>query len=221
MGELRPYQTDLVNRLSQSWRAGHKAPCIVLPCGGGKSVIVAEIAKRTTENGGNVLFLVHRKELCDQIRNTFRWWGVEMDLCNVMMVQTASRRVQKLTYPTLIITDENHHSKAATYRKIYDAFPAAYRVGVTATPIRLDGSGLGDVNDDLIVGVTAKWLIQNNCLSPYDYYAPKILDTADLHTKRGEYDMAEAEQMMMSNKYIFGDVIAHYQTYAKGKKAVF
>lgn len=220
MGELRPYQTDLVNRLSQSWRAGHKAPCIVLPCGGGKSVIVAEIAKRTTENGGNVLFLVHRKELCDQIRNTFRWWGVEMDLCNVMMVQTASRRVQKLTYPTLIIIDENHHSKAATYRKIYDAFPAAYRVGVTATPIRLDGSGLGDVNDDLIVGVTAKWLIQNNCLAPYDYYAPKILDTADLHTKRGEYDMAEAEQMMMSNKYIFGDVIAHYQTYAKGKKAV-
>lgn len=220
MGELRPYQTDLVNRLSQSWRSGHKAPCIVLPCGGGKSVIVAEIAKRTTENGGNVLFLVHRKELCDQIRNTFRWWGVEMDLCNVMMVQTASRRVQKLTYPTLIITDENHHSKAATYRKIYDAFPEAYRVGVTATPIRLDGSGLGDVNDDLIVGVTAKWLIQNNCLAPYDYYAPKILDTADLHTKRGEYDMAEAEQMMMSNKYIFGDVIAHYQTYAKGKKAV-
>ena len=42
MGELRPYQADLVNRLSQSWRAGHKAPCIVLPCGGGKSVIVAE-----------------------------------------------------------------------------------------------------------------------------------------------------------------------------------
>lgn len=220
MGELRPYQADLVDRLSQSWRSDHKAPCIVLPCGGGKSVIVAEIAKRTTENGKNVLFLVHRKELCDQIRNTFRWWGVEMDLCNIMMVQTAVRRVQKLTPPTLIITDENHHSKATTYRKIYDAFPNAYRVGVTATPVRLDGSGLGDVNDDLIIGVTAKWLIQNNCLAPYDYYAPKILDVSDLHTKHGEYDMAEAEEVMMSNKCIFGDVIAHYKAYASGKKAV-
>lgn len=219
MGTLRPYQLDLVDRLSKSWRSGHKAPCIVLPCGGGKSVIVAEIARRTTENGGNVLFVVHRKELCDQIRATFKWWGVDMELCNVMMVQTASRRLHKLPPPVLIITDENHHSKATTYRKIYDAFPKAYRVGVTATPVRLDGSGLGDVNDDLIVGVSAKWLIQNHCLAPYDYYAPKVFDTSDLHIKRGEYDMTEAEELL-SKKCICGDVVHTYKQKAAGKKAV-
>ncbi|MGN0592019.1 MAG: DEAD/DEAH box helicase [Ruminococcus sp.] len=219
MGELRPYQTDLVNRLSISWRTGHKAPCIVLPCGGGKSVIVAEIAKRTTENGRLVLFLVHRKELCDQIRNTFRWWGVDMDLCNVMMVQTAARRLDKLTKPTLIITDENHHSKAATYKKIYDAFPGAYRVGVTATPVRIDGSGLGDVNDDLIIGVSAKWLIANNCLAPYDYYAPEGTDMSSLHVKNGEYDMKEAEKLLDEN-CIYGDAINHYKKLADGMKAV-
>lgn len=220
MGRLREYQVDLVERLSKSWRTGHKAPCIVLPCGGGKSVIVAEVAKRTAENGKNVLFLVHRKELCDQIRNTFRWWGVDMDLVNVMMVQTASRRAEKLTEPTLIITDENHHSKAASYRKIYDAFPQAFRVGVTATPVRIDGSGLGDVNDDLIIGVTAKWLIENKCLAPYDYYAPATeVDMSSLHTKRGEYDMAEAEQML-SDKCVYGDVIKHYREHANDAKAV-
>lgn len=60
MGVLRTYQEDLVQQTSRSWRTGHRAPCIVLPCGGGKSVIVAEIARRTTENGKLVLFLVHR-----------------------------------------------------------------------------------------------------------------------------------------------------------------
>lgn len=219
MGELRPYQTDLVGRLSQSWRTGHKAPCIVLPCGGGKSVIVAEIAKRTTENLKNVLFLVHRKELCDQIRSTFRWWGVNMELCNVMMVQTASRRVQKLDTPSLIITDENHHSKAASYRKIYDAFPESYRVGVTATPTRIDGSGLGDVNDDLIIGVSAKWLIENHCLAPYDYYAPSMVDMSGCHTKNGEFDMTEAKEIL-NEKCVYGDVINHYRKFAEGKKAV-
>lgn len=219
MGELRAYQVDLVERLSRSWRTKHKAPCIVLPCGGGKSVIVAEIAKRATENGKLVLFLVHRRELCDQIRQTFRWWGVDMSLCNIMMVQTASRRMERMEQPALIITDENHHSKAKTYQKIYDYLPMAYRVGVTATPVRIDGSGLGDVNDDLIIGVSAKWLIENQCLAPYDYYAPTGFDVSDIHTKKGEYDMAEAEEILLE-KGIYGDVIQNYKKLANGAKAV-
>ena len=60
--QLRPYQNDLVEQVRQAWREGYKAPCIVLGCGGGKSCIVAEIARRTTWNGKRVLFLVHRKE---------------------------------------------------------------------------------------------------------------------------------------------------------------
>lgn len=122
--------------MRDAWLHGKKAPCIVLPCGGGKSCIVAEMAKRTTDNKKRVLFLVHRKELCAQIENTFRRWGVDMLRCSVMMVQTASRRIAKLPPPSLIITDENHHSTANSYRKVYEAFPLAKRVGVTATPVR-------------------------------------------------------------------------------------
>ena len=219
MPELRDYQVDLIRRTQHSWRTGHKAPCIVLPCGGGKSVIVAEIAKRTTLNYKNVLFLVHRKELCEQIFRTFSWWGVDMSLCDIMMVQTASRRFEKLRTPDLIITDENHHSKSNSYRKIYDYFKKAYRVGVTATPVRLDGSGLIDVNDDLIVGVSAKWLIENQCLAPYDYYAPDIADLSGLKILRGEFDSKSIENALSKPK-IFGDVIKYYQQFAKGVKAV-
>lgn len=217
--QLRPYQEQLVNELSQAWRNGKKAPCIVLPCGGGKSVIVAEIAKRTTHNKKYVLFLVHRKELCEQIENTFKWWGVDMDYCIIMMVQTACRRTDKIPYPSLIITDENHHSKASSYKKVYESFPKAYRVGVTATPVRLDGSGLKDVNDQLIIGVSAKWLIENNCLAPYDYYAPSLVDLAGIKVSKGEYDLSEVENLMIK-KAVFGDVIRHYRQFADGRQAV-
>ncbi len=139
---LRPYQTALVQKVHDNFRRGVKWACIVLPCGGGKSVIVAEIARRTTQKLNRVLFLVHRIELCEQIERTFRAWGVDMDFCQIMMVQTACRRLKKIPRPVLIITDETHHSKSNSYRKIYDFFPDAYRVGVTATPVRLDGSGL-------------------------------------------------------------------------------
>lgn len=216
---LRPYQEELVQKLRKSWLCGRIAPCIVLPCGGGKSCIVAEIAKRTTDNKKRVLFLVHRRELCEQIENTFRKWGVDMLRCTVMMVQTAARRLGKLPYPQLIITDENHHSKANTYKKVYEAFPKAKRVGVTATPVRLDGSGLIDVNDDLIVGVSAKWLIDNNCLSPYDYYAPSLVDMTGISIKKGDYDIASVENLML-RKAVFGDVIKYYKKLAEGRQAV-
>ena len=118
------------------------------------------------------------------------------------------------------ITDENHHSKAASYRRIYDAYPSTCRVGVTATPIRLDGSGLVDVNDDLIIGVSAKWLIEHHCLAPYDYYAPDIADLSTVKVRRGEFDAREAEKVMLERK-VYGDVISYYSKLAKGMQAVY
>ena len=157
-----------------------------------KSCIVADMARRTTWKGNRVLFLVHRKELVDQIVRTFIEWGVDMEYCTVGMVQTITRRVHKMQPPSLIITDENHHSLAASYRRIYEAFPRAYRVGVTATPVRLNGDGLGDVNDRLVIGVSAKWLIENHFLAPYDYFAPSVADLTGLHVKQGEYVASRA-----------------------------
>lgn len=216
---LRKYQADIISDVRQAYKKGRHAPCIVLPCGGGKSIIVAEIAKRTTDKGNRVLFIVHRKELCDQIFRTFRDWGVNMELCDIGMIQTVSRRIRRVRPPALIITDENHHSKASTYRKVYDAFPQARRLGVTATPVRLDGSGLADVNDELIIGVNAQWLIQNHFLAPYDYYAPSIVDLTGVKTVRGEFDTRSAEKMMLK-KAIFGDVIKNYKKLASGKQAI-
>jgi superfamily II DNA or RNA helicase len=216
---LRPYQNELVEQVRGAWREGFKSPCIVLGCGGGKSCIVAEIARRTTWNGKRVLFLVHRRELVDQIFRTFVRWGVLMDLCTVGMVQTVTRRLKKLPRPALIITDENHHSTAATYQKIYDFFSDVPRVGVTATPVRLNGDGLGDVNDKLIIGKSTRWLIDNHYLAPYDYYAPSVADLTGLHTRMGEYVREDIEKAMIKNT-VFGDVVHYYRRLANGRRAV-
>lgn len=92
-------------------------------------------------------------------------------------------------------------------------------MGVTATPIRLDGSGLSDVNDELVIGVSAKWLIENNCLSPYDYYAPSLVDLTGIKIKKGDYDISSVENLML-RKAVFGDVIKHYNDLAGGRQAV-
>jgi superfamily II DNA or RNA helicase len=216
---LRPYQTDLENQVRQAYRDGFKAPLIVLGCGGGKSCIVADMAKKTTDKGNRVLFIVHRAELCQQIKDTFEWWGVDMRLCRIGMVQTICRRTKKIHAPDLIIIDESHHALARSYRTIFEAFPSARRVGVTATPIRLNGGGLGDVNDKLVIGVSTKWLIENNCLAPYEYYAPTVADLTGLHVQRGEY-VTEEVVKALSTSTIYGDVINYYRQLSDGKQAI-
>lgn len=219
MKQLRSYQKQLINEVRQAYLQGYKSPCIVSPCGSGKSIMIAEIAKKATSKGNRVLFLVHRKELKEQIAETFRWWGVDMDLVEVGMVQTIVRRLEKTIKPNLIITDENHHALANSYKKIYEHFSNARMVGFTATPIRLNGGGLGNVNDKLIMGPTVTDLIEWGNLAPFKYYAPAIVDTSKLRVRRGEY-VAKDVDSMFQNKAIWGDVIKHYRKLSDGKQAI-
>ena len=75
--ELREYQTKLIDDIRNELYKGKKNICAVLGCGGGKSVIQGEIARSATQKKNEVLFIVHRQELCRQIENTFRLCGVD------------------------------------------------------------------------------------------------------------------------------------------------
>lgn len=216
---LRAYQEDLLGRTRQAYADGCRAPCIVAPCGAGKTIIMAEMARCATQMGNRVLFIVHRKELCDQTYSTFKGWGVDMRLCTIGMVQTFSRRIGKMITPSLIITDENHHCLATSYRKIYDHWPDVLKVGVTATPVRLNGSGLGDINDKLIVGPTVRELIEWGNLAPFRYYAPQLVMTDNLKTSRGEYNRGAIRELF-EKRVIWGDVIKNYNKLAGGLQAI-
>lgn len=218
--ELREYQKSLIKDTFKALEDGYNAPCIVLPCGGGKSVILAEIAKIYTHSDRRILFLVHRKELVAQIFSTFVRYGVKMESCDVEMVQTVCRRLHSRSKPDLIITDENHHSLAKTYKRIYEYYRDIPRIGVTATPERIDGSGLADVNDKLIIGVSTKWLIDHNYLAPYDYYAP-VIDMPKFHIQNGDFARHEVADFFSKNRSkVYGDVIRHYRTIAENKQAI-
>lgn len=217
--KLREYQAELIGRIRLSIMHGHKSIVSVLGCGGGKSIIQAEIARSATDKGNRVLFLVHRKELCEQITNTFTAQGVDMDRCSVSMVQTVGRHIDKLPEPKIIITDEAHHSTANSYKKIYNAFPNALRLGFTATPCRLNAGGLGEVYDKLITSVSTKWLIDNHYLSPYKYYSVKLADTSGLHVKAGDYKANEVAELMQ-NSEIYGETVKQWEKLAKGKKTI-
>lgn len=217
--ELREYQQTFTNALRMAFTRKNRAVLGVLSCGGGKSVIAAMIAKSATDKNKRVLFLVHRKELCEQITQTFEACKVNMILCTVGMVQTITKRTSKMPPPDLIIVDEAHHSTSKTYRNIFDYFNQALIIGFTATPIRLNKGGLGDVFQEIITSVSTKWLVDNNCLSPFKYFSVPIADTSNVKTSRGEYDAKELSEIM-ENKCIYGETVKNYKLIANNKKTI-
>lgn len=217
--KLRKYQEDIILQVKKEISQGAKSVIAVAPCGSGKSVMQAVIAKSAGEKKNRVLFLVHRKELCEQIEATFARVGVDFNYCQISMVQTVSRNLDKIESPSIIITDETHHSLANTYTKIYKHFPDAIRLGFTATPIRLDKKGLHTIYESLVENVSVKWLIENNFLAKYELYSAKLVDVTNLKVRCGEYEK-ETVNELMEKQAIYGETVENYVKLANGKRAI-
>lgn len=218
MIELYDYQKELVEKARNAYKDGYKAPCIVAPCGAGKSIMIAEIVRLATSKKQHVLFLVHRKELLEQIENTLKHNDVDMEYVTLGMVMTVVRRLDKYPHFDLIVVDENHHTLAQSYRKILEHFNTRI-IGFTATPVRLNGDGLGEVNDILIETVNAKWLIENKRLADYNYYTIDLIDRKALKkSSTGDYTSDSMDKAIGAT--IFGDVIYHYQKLIDGQRTI-
>ena len=217
--QLRTYQQDIINKTYQVMLAGSKRPIVVLPCGGGKTVVFAYLASQTQKKGNNVWFLVHRRELLDQTKETFTRFNIPIDNIFIGMVATVANRLDKYDPPDLIVFDECQHCAAATWQRIIDHHPQAWLIGLTATPCRLDGKPLGAIFDKLVLGPTVQDLINLNYLSPYKYLAPSIADLTDLKIKGSDYDREQAAGMMMQ-RAIYGDVIKHWREHANGYQTI-
>lgn len=216
---LRDYQLELVEGVQKSMLKGNKKILVQSAAGSGKSVTMAEIARRATDKGNRVMFVVHRCELVSQIKETFKENGVDQKLCYIGMVQTVTRRLNKFKHePQMILVDEAHHSLAKTYLRIFDHFPDAYTVGFTATPTLLSKRGLGEFYEDLIIGKSVQWLIDNGNLAPFNYYSVNMLDVEKLKMARGDYSLKSIESATQG--IIYGDVIENYQKYADNTRAI-
>lgn len=224
--ELRNYQDDVVARTGQALRRVRRV-LVVLPPGGGKTVIAAFIAQAFAARGNQVFFNCHRQELLKQTSGTFNDCalphsfiaaGMPMYIdasVQVCSVDTLKNRLQKLKEPKVVIWDECHHIGAAGWAAIMAAWPNAYHIGLTGTPWRLDGTGLGEYFEEMVLGPTTAELIEMGNLAPYEIYAPSTPDMKGARKQMGDFAKGDAEKRMREPK-IIGDIVRHWQRNING-----
>ena len=230
--QLRRYQQQAIEDLRDAYRAGSRAPLLCLPTGGGKTVILANIAAQAAAKGRQVLILVHRRELIHQTASKLQWAGLDHGIIatghpatdhavQVASVQTLVRRLAGMAWsPSLVIIDEAHHAAAGSWRQILNHWPDAYRLGVTATPCRLDGRGLSEAFDHLVMGPSVADLVFWGFLSAARIYAPPVVaDLSGVRRRAGDYANDQAAAAM-DRPTVTGDAIAHYQRLAAGQQAI-
>lgn len=174
--QLYDYQNKLLSEARQSLANGNKSVMVVSAAGSGKTAMMSEMARLTTSHHKRVWVMAHRKELINQIRDSFIFNEVDFEYAVIKTIGTMANRMQNMVPPDLIIFDEAHHSVANTYRKVRDNFPDVPTIGFTATPWRMSGVGFTDMYDDIVTGPTIPWLIEHQKLAPFDYYVPAFID---------------------------------------------
>lgn len=181
---------------------------------------MAEIARRTTANNKRVMFLIHRKEVLQQAVKTFNNQDVNPDLLTAGMVQTLTRRVDKLPTPDVILVDEAHHALAKSYQNILNKFPKAIVLLFTATPHRTGRVQLDQIADDIIVGQSIHELTEKGFLAPFRYFQPPGDFDSKLLKRGSTGDFTnDSMQQAMSTK-IFGHIVKQYKRIAPGMQAV-
>ena len=228
--QLRDYQQKLINEIRGQYQIGRKTVLAVLPTGGGKTVCFTHIAQQASKRGNRVCILVHRAELLDQasrampVHHGLIAAGRGMDLSHAIQiasVQTLARRLHLLPrdFFQLLIVDEAHHTTAGTWKKVVEHFETAKLLGVTATPIRLDGRGLGEDYESMVIGPTAEWLTGQGFLADATVLAPPGIEVKGLRKRMGDFDMKQAEGILQEGQAM-GDCLTHYKRHLSGQTAI-
>jgi superfamily II DNA or RNA helicase len=212
----------------------------VAPTGAGKTVIAAEIVKRAAAKYQRVLFLAHRDELLTQPRDKLKNFfeiiagiikaGRDKDarpqaLVQVAGVQTLYWRCVRTTRMELpdadiVFVDECHHVRAMTYQKIIEAYPDAIIIGLTATPCRGDGRGLGNVFEAMIECPQIPELIKLKKLVPVKIFAPPPPNLRGVEVaSTGDYVINQLSDRMNTDALV-GDFVEHWLRHAQRRRTI-
>ncbi len=228
---LRAYQELAINQVREALEQ-HLRALLVMPTGSGKTIVFARISRLASDRGRKVLILVHRRELVKQASDKLLKAGVEHGIIaagfkpsshpvQIASVQTLARRLRTVSIePDLIIIDEAHHAVAGQWEKILQHFGTSRVIGVTATPSRLDGRGLGSHFSILVSGPSVKQLTKLGFLSQHRVFAPPVIaDLKGVRTRAGDYASDQLSEAM-NRPTITGDAIAQYRKRADGLPAI-
>lgn len=218
----RPYQQELLRGVSGSFRRGNRNVLMQSPTGSGKSVMIAHMIRSAVERRMTAHLLCHRRELLEQLSATLWEAGVPHGHIAAgkryqphLPVQVGSvlsyvRRLDRVPPPSLLAVDEAHHAPAASYRKILSHCARSFTVGLTATPVRTDGSGLDDLFQDMVLGPKVRWLIDEGYLAPFRVIRPpEQVSVQGVGTSRGDFKRGELEARV-DRSVVVGDAVDHY-----------
>lgn len=236
MVELRPYQANAIQAVSDEFQRGHNHTLVVLPTGTGKTIVFAKVVELNISGGKRALILAHRGELLDQAADKLKFaCGLDTalekaeysslgcrELVTVGSVQTLAqeRRLAKFPrdYFDLIVVDEAHHCMSESYQRILAYFDSAKVLGVTATPDRADQKNLGQFFDSKAYEYTLNQAVRDGYLCPVKaQMIPLELDINSVGISGGDYAVGEIGSSL--EPYL-NQISLEMLNYCKGRKTV-
>lgn len=243
---LRPYQQKAKKEIFEAWNEVDNV-MFQMPTGTGKTRLFTSIIRDINDYSVSrrepvkILIIAHRKELIKQIGKDLRRYRVPNNLMDdvnerdyrlpvvVASIQTITHKknlkdAEKMNVRFVII-DEAHHALAATYKKLWDMYPGSKKLGVTATPWRMNHQSFKDLFDKLVLSMPIKDFIKQGYLAPYKYFSLRsdsdILNTIDdiELDKFGEYKESSMEEKMDIGR-IRAQLLQSYLALAEGKKGI-
>ena len=253
--KLFDYQEDMKSRIEKALGL-HRSVMVQMPTGTGKTILLASVVESflREHSNCNVWIVAHRRELVSQIKDTLNKFLLNFIFSNhpvppskeaskpspdclsagasnvpvkAMSIQWLAKHYDEIKEkPGLIVIDEAHHALAKTYKEMWERFPNAKFLGLTATPCRLNGKGFTDLFDVLVQAWGIPEFICKGRLATYDFVSIKsdgvtqcLIDSLQKRGADGDYQNKEMD-MLLNKKPSIERLYQSFEEYGKNRKGI-
>ena len=234
--KLFDYQEDMKERIEKALRL-HRSVMAQMPTGTGKTYLLTAVIDSFVSNNPkeNVWIVAHRRELVSQIDETVRKFhsysasntSSLLSSVKAMSIQWLMRHYDEIEgEPGMIVIDEAHHALAKTYKEMWERFPKAKFLGLTATPCRLNGKGFTDLFDVLVQSWGVPEFISKGRLATYDFVSIKsdgvtqrLIDSLQKRGADGDYQNKEMD-MLLNKKPSIDRLYRSLEEFGKDRKGI-
>ena len=233
--ELLDYQEDMKSRIEKALCL-HRSVMAQMPTGTGKTYLLTAVIDSfvRANSKAKVWIVAHRRELVSQIDETVRKFHSYSSATSSLLSSVKAMSIQWLMKhydeieeePGLIVIDEAHHALAKTYKEMWERFPKAKFLGLTATPCRLNGKGFTDLFDVLVQSWGVPEFISKGRLATYDFVSIKsdgvtqrLIDSLQKRGADGDYQNKEMD-MLLNKKPSIERLYRSLEEFGKDRKGI-